>query len=687
MMRVGTIGFLSLWLVACSNEDHAVALNALEDGPPPPTLSGVAVPDCRDASDCAALALDACEVARCLPDGTCDVAAADDGASCDDGNPCTATGTCASGACVAGAPDDGACDDEDPCTTESSCAGGVCVGAGELACDDGDPCTDDVCEPGVGCAGVARTCPDPAGIPCDRGVCDPATGACTTGPRADGDACDDGLSCSVGATCHQGACVGFVSPQCDDDNPCTVDFCSASGCDHNPLAGDCDDGDACTTGDACAEGECVGALMACDDDDPCTSDACVVGSCIFTPIEDCVPPSPGCEDKLDGEACDDDDATTVADLCVASVCRGFKIIHTSAASAGEGRRLRRVDRHAGHWVTAVEVYDAADGAGGVLADISAAGAITAFGGTRQPARFTAVHRGFAVDDAGVLWTFVDGQWSDEQPLRAALDESGVGDIHGVWSYEDGNGAVRLWVVGEGSFGGPWVRRCAASSPIAEDATCNAQSVLIAEDPVLRAIAGDVSCAGATCTASLVAPGDLFQATGSDGVPRWFNDVYSHNGTAGGSWQVAAFDPGQSRMFSNDAAAVAPGRFVVVGGYGYLRTNSPSGLWDLNPETVVETQEKHHFEGAWSGGGVVVVAGWSTTSTSGAGPRRLEILVAPSGADLSAPASWHRHELGTVAGDGTGLLDVWGDGGDWMLVGAERSPSDGPLTGLVYHREP
>lgn len=681
-MRVGTIGILTLGLVACAGEDPEIAVKAILDGHEVPDLS-VGGP-CRDASDCSSGALAACQVAVCQADGTCGVAAAADGEACDDGNPCTAAGSCAAGACVAGAAQEGACDDEDPCTPESSCVGGACVGVGVIACDDADPCTDDACEPGVGCVAVARVCPDPEGSPCERGVCDSASGACVVGPREEGEACDDGLPCSVGATCHDGACVGFVGAECDDDNPCTVDFCTAAGCSHSAVAGPCDDGNACTSNDACSNGLCVGSLMTCDDEDPCTADACVAGSCTFTPIADCVPPSPGCEGKVSGQACDDGDVSTVADLCAAGTCRGFTLTRVTPAGSGESQQLRRVSGAHGRWVTAMALTDTLDDAAGLLAEVSPAGAVSPYAPTRHAASFVDVDGDFAIDDEAVLWVWSDGQWSENEALRWALDGSGFGLPHGIWSITDANGPLRLWAVGEGAFGGPWIRRCTASNPTAVDASCHVQSVITSEDPVLRAVTGQEVCEGAACALTVVAPSDTFHATGADGLPRWFNDVYAQNGTVSGTWQVVAYDPGQSAMTSNAAAAVDTGGFIVVGGYGYMRTNAVTGLWALNPITVLEDQEQHHFEGVWSGDGVVVVASWRAV---GVGLRRLELLVADSASDLREPANWYLHELGTESGTDAGVFDVDGAGGTWMVVGAGRSSVTTQTQGLVYVRKP
>jgi len=125
---------------------------------------------------------------------------------------------------------------------------------------------------------------------------------------------------------------------CNDDNPCTIDFCNNGLCVHPPLQGpccnddaECEDGNDCTT-DRCIDGDCwYGAANGfCDHDgNPCTRGFCDLGVCLNEgpvaapcPYDDgnpctndicnefatgCVhPPMPGtiCED--DGNVCTND---------------------------------------------------------------------------------------------------------------------------------------------------------------------------------------------------------------------------------------------------------------------------------------------------------------------------------------------------------------------------------------------
>jgi len=197
--------------------------------------------------------------------------------------------------------------------------------------------------------------------PCVVLTCSQATGACEESETVDnGTACEDGNLCSSGETCQDGACVGGSAVTCNDDNPCTDDFCKPSeGCTFTVNLATCDDGDPCTQGDTCLGGVCSGAEPTCADDNPCTLDICDDGACSF-PSDDtatcddgsdctagdscsggtCQPGiGDGCDDgnpcttgtcngdgetcssqSLSGEACEDGNACTVDDSCSASTC-------------------------------------------------------------------------------------------------------------------------------------------------------------------------------------------------------------------------------------------------------------------------------------------------------------------------------------------------------------------------------
>jgi len=83
---------------------------------------------------------------------------------------------------------------------------------------------------------------------------------------------------------------------CDDDNPCTLDRCIESACQHDPepLGQSCADGDACNGDETCdGAGQCQdGAPVSVDDGDACTTDACdpMTGTVTHAPIAGCGSP-------------------------------------------------------------------------------------------------------------------------------------------------------------------------------------------------------------------------------------------------------------------------------------------------------------------------------------------------------------------------------------------------------------
>lgn len=176
----------------------------------------------------------------------------------------------------------------------------------------------------------------------------------------DGTACRDTEPCTVGEFCRGGVCG--VPVVCDDQNPCTVDWCNratgecrfeptvcndgdpctadvcdprAGGCIFLPRTGQaCDDLDPCTVGDVCVQGPfggpvvCQGTPQTCNDGDPCTLDVCDpnTGQCLSSPLvcddgnrctrDFCDTAAGGCVfAPLVGQPCDDGDFCTTGDVC------------------------------------------------------------------------------------------------------------------------------------------------------------------------------------------------------------------------------------------------------------------------------------------------------------------------------------------------------------------------------------
>jgi cysteine-rich repeat protein len=327
---------------ACDDLNACTAGDACEDGACAP---GKPV-DCDDGNLCTT---DACNPALGCTHST-------NAFPCNDGNACTLSDACSKGACVGGQPPD--CNDANPCTTDScdpakgclhaantlacddsnactptdTCSGGACKGAGTADCDDGNPCTSDSCDPQAGCKHTPNSAPCSDGsvctlddvcsggkcasgkqLPCDDGNvctldgCDPAT-ACTH-VAVEG-ACDDGNACTAGDACVKGVCIGLDPVSCDDSNLCTDDSClPASGCQHLDNTLPCNDADACTLVDGCSKGSCVGTgTLSCDDGNVCTTDSC--------------DPKLGCTHTPADGPCDDKNACTPTDVCVAGQCVG-----------------------------------------------------------------------------------------------------------------------------------------------------------------------------------------------------------------------------------------------------------------------------------------------------------------------------------------------------------------------------
>ncbi|MFO0760369.1 MAG: kelch repeat-containing protein [Byssovorax sp.] len=361
----------------CSNPNK-VNGSACNDGNPCTQNDTCQNGACVAGAPIVCAASDAChDVGVCNPaTGICSNPAKANGAACNDGNACTQNDTCQNGACVAGAPV--VCAASDACHDVGVCnqATGVCSNpnkANGSACNDGNPCTqNDTCQNGVCTAGAPVVCV--ASDAChDAGVCNPATGVCSNPNKANGSPCNDGNACTQNDTCQAGVCTGGPAVVCSASDQChDVGVCNqATGVCSNPPKADgaaCNDGNACTLTDTCVAGACTGgnavvcaALdschdagvcnqatgmcsnpakadgVACDDGNACTqTDTCMAGTCMGNNPVTCVAldqchdagacdmVTGKCSDpaKVDGAMCDDGDACTELDSCTAGACTG-----------------------------------------------------------------------------------------------------------------------------------------------------------------------------------------------------------------------------------------------------------------------------------------------------------------------------------------------------------------------------
>jgi hypothetical protein len=290
----------------CSDGSACTGPDACQGG----VCMGGAV-DCDDANACT---VDSCDPKKgCVHDSL-----PAEGAACSDNTACTVGDLCASGTCASGTLI--TCDDKNPCTDDKCDAvSGFCKHAFNSApCTDGTGCTaDSLCTKGVckgsevpNCCKLNGDCED--SNPCTIDACTKTTGACTH-TLLDGYACDDGSKCTVGDLCSKGACVGGNQQGCDDNKPCTADFCLATvGCQHLALVtGPCSDGNPCNGLEQCSPSGCVaGKVPDCNDGNPCTLDDCDKTGCTHAWLQP-------------GTACSDGSACTTGDGCDGKgTCKG-----------------------------------------------------------------------------------------------------------------------------------------------------------------------------------------------------------------------------------------------------------------------------------------------------------------------------------------------------------------------------
>ncbi|MEO8588277.1 MAG: thrombospondin type 3 repeat-containing protein, partial [Flavobacteriales bacterium] len=140
------------------------------------------------------------------------------------------------------------------------------------ACDDGNPCTTGDVLLNCQCVGTPSadtdddgTCDLIDGCPADPNKTSPGACGCGQVDHADGEACNDGDSCTINDHYVSCVCISSEALNCDDGDPCTLDLCnSASGCTHTSIAdsdgdGICDATDNCPNvfgqqGDVCNDG-------------------------------------------------------------------------------------------------------------------------------------------------------------------------------------------------------------------------------------------------------------------------------------------------------------------------------------------------------------------------------------------------------------------------------------------------
>jgi hypothetical protein len=277
------------------------------------------------------------------------------GTSCSDNNKCNGLETCSAQAvCTAGSPL--ITDDANPCTVDKcdAATGSIthtlipgCVTCANAApCDDMNPCTVDTCSGGT-CAhsnaAAATACPDATKCngdeKCDGlGACKPGTpvmiddaNGCTT------DKCDAATG-SVSHTMITGCVPCASAGECDDNNACSLDMCTAGACAHAPAPVDtpCPDTTKCNGDEKCdAAGVCkAGTAIVVDDGKPCTTDVCDPATGNVThPNAAAGTPCP------DANKCNGDEACDAGGMCKAGtaiVVDDGKVCTTDACDPATG---------------------------------------------------------------------------------------------------------------------------------------------------------------------------------------------------------------------------------------------------------------------------------------------------------------------------------------------------------------
>lgn len=298
-----------------------------------------ATPACPDGSVCS-IATDSCET-TCLgcsigdvcyagdapnpanPCEVCDVAISRehwsprDGGRCDDGAFCTQYDTCRAGRCVGELRN---CDDSVSCNGTETCDESIdmCT-PGIRACEHGSLChpDTDTCESACGGCVVSGSCVAEGATnpmnPCE--VCDPARAAVGWSDNA-GVICEDGDFCTVGDRCLDRVCRAGEARTCDDGTACNgVETCDESADECVPGVPTCGPRSSCDpTRDRCVA--CTGCLI----DGMCYADG--AGN-LENPCEVCDASAAATTWSLvSGRHCDDGNACTEADVCVAGVCGG-----------------------------------------------------------------------------------------------------------------------------------------------------------------------------------------------------------------------------------------------------------------------------------------------------------------------------------------------------------------------------
>lgn len=189
------------------------------------------------------------------------------------------TGCCRDGACASA--DEGPCDGETACDAcdplrSDACEDDTCRCGEGPACDLAEVCLNGACVAGSECH-TEEDCSQPSNVSCyeHSGAC--VDGLCELQPKAEGEACEDGLHCTENTVCDgAGSCGSGTEVVCvPGSNPCLLynTVCDPGfGCTRM-VANDspCPGPNACTAY-TCQQGQCTDSGPACAEGQSCCPD-------------------------------------------------------------------------------------------------------------------------------------------------------------------------------------------------------------------------------------------------------------------------------------------------------------------------------------------------------------------------------------------------------------------------------
>src|SRR5579859_1492713 len=428
---------------------------------------------------CAAAGL--CQAGICdAKTGQCSTVPMSDGTACSDGNLCSQGETCSAGACV-GKPV--VCPPADQCHATESCdpttgTGSYVALPDGTSCNDGNACTQsDTCQAGVctGSSPVACAAPDQCHL---AGACNPSTGVCSNPALANGTACNDGNACTQTDTCQAGACTGSNPVTCGAGDQChgagTCD--PTTGACSTPTLPDgtaCNDGNAWTQTDACLAGVCAGSNPV-----VCpTAPACQsVGAC--NPFTGQCPLSV----IPNGASCDDGNACTRVDFCQQGACVGTSPVTCNPLDTCHAAGT--CDMHSGACTDPVlpDGTTCNDGNKCTQTDTCVAGACSG----KNPVQCTASDQCHV---AGTCDPAVGACSNPAKPDGAACS--------------DGNLCTQTDTCQAGSCVGANVRKCPATDQCHSDGTCDGATGLCVN---LQKVDGTACSDGNACTQTDICQG-------------------------------------------------------------------------------------------------------------------------------------------------------------------------------------